>query len=97
MHLRSIKLRGFKSFPDPVEVSLEPGVAVVVGPNGAILAGPVREEERTLVVEVDLTDVAAARRFMDPTGHYNRPDVFSLHVDTSPRHATTVTTGRADG
>ncbi len=35
MHLRSIKLRGFKSFPDPVEVTLEPGVAVVVGPNGS--------------------------------------------------------------
>jgi chromosome segregation protein len=35
VHLRSIKLRGFKSFPDPVEVSLEPGVAVVVGPNGS--------------------------------------------------------------
>jgi len=33
--LRSIKLRGFKSFPDPVEVRLEPGVAVVVGPNGS--------------------------------------------------------------
>ncbi|HEY1318003.1 MAG TPA: chromosome segregation protein SMC [Gaiella sp.] len=35
MHLRSIKLRGFKSFPDTVEVTLEPGVAVVVGPNGS--------------------------------------------------------------
>jgi len=35
VHLRSIKLRGFKSFPDPVEVKLEPGVAVVVGPNGS--------------------------------------------------------------
>ncbi len=35
MFLRSIKLRGFKSFPDPVEVRLEPGVAVVVGPNGS--------------------------------------------------------------
>ena len=35
MHLRSLKLRGFKSFPDPVEVKLEPGVAVVVGPNGS--------------------------------------------------------------
>jgi chromosome segregation protein len=35
MHLRSIKLRGFKSFPDAVEVTLEPGVAVVVGPNGS--------------------------------------------------------------
>jgi len=33
--LRSIRLRGFKSFPDSVEVRLEPGVAVVVGPNGS--------------------------------------------------------------
>ncbi len=35
MHLRSVRLRGFKSFPDAVEVKLEPGVAVVVGPNGS--------------------------------------------------------------
>jgi chromosome segregation protein len=35
VHLRSLRLRGFKSFPDPVEVRLEPGVAVVVGPNGS--------------------------------------------------------------
>jgi chromosome segregation ATPase len=35
VHLRSISLRGFKSFPDPVEIRLEPGVAVVVGPNGS--------------------------------------------------------------
>ena len=35
MHLKAIKLRGFKSFVDPVEVRLEPGVAVVIGPNGS--------------------------------------------------------------
>jgi chromosome segregation protein len=35
VHLTSIKLRGFKSFPDPTEVRLERGVAVVVGPNGS--------------------------------------------------------------
>src|SRR5256714_7260986 len=35
MHLSAIKLRGFKSFPDPVWVRLERGVAVVVGPNGS--------------------------------------------------------------
>src|SRR5437868_6619722 len=33
--MSAIKLRGFKSFPDPVEVRLERGVAVVVGPNGS--------------------------------------------------------------
>ncbi|MGZ4440928.1 MAG: AAA family ATPase, partial [Gaiellaceae bacterium] len=35
MHLKAIKLRGFKSFVDPVELRFEPGVAVVVGPNGS--------------------------------------------------------------
>ena len=35
MHLRSLRLRGFKSFPDTLELKLEPGVSVVVGPNGS--------------------------------------------------------------
>jgi len=35
VYLRSLRLRGFKSFPDAVEVRLEPGVAIVVGPNGS--------------------------------------------------------------
>ena len=35
VHLKAIKLRGFKSFVEPVEIRLEPGVAVVVGPNGS--------------------------------------------------------------
>ncbi|MGH3113206.1 MAG: AAA family ATPase, partial [Gaiellaceae bacterium] len=35
MYLRSVSIRGFKSFPEQVEVRLEPSVAVVVGPNGS--------------------------------------------------------------
>ena len=35
MHLRSLRIRGFKSFPEPLEITLEPGVAVIVGPNGS--------------------------------------------------------------
>src|SRR6187549_1302096 len=35
VHLRAIRLRGFKSFPEPVELRFERGVAVVVGPNGS--------------------------------------------------------------
>jgi chromosome segregation protein len=35
VHLRSIRVRGFKSFPEPLELRLEPGVSVIVGPNGS--------------------------------------------------------------
>ncbi len=35
MHLRSITLKGFKSFPDRTRLEFTPGVSVVVGPNGS--------------------------------------------------------------
>jgi predicted amidohydrolase len=66
---------------------VEEGNTVVVDPSGTVLAGPVREREETLVVDLDLRAVSRYRRLMDPTGHYNRPDLFRLLVDTSPRPA----------
>ncbi len=35
MHLKTLRLRGFKSFAEPVELHFEPGVSVIVGPNGS--------------------------------------------------------------
>jgi nitrilase len=75
---------------------LEQGNTVIVGPDGDILAGPVREREETIIVDLDLGRVAAARRLLDPVGHYNRPDVFRLHVDTSPRPAVVVEARQPD-
>ena len=75
---------------------VEVGNTVIVGPNGDIIAGPVREREETLVADLDLGKVATARRFLDPVGHYNRPDVFRLHVDTSP-HPAVVEMSREPG
>lgn len=34
MHLNSIKIRGFKSFAEEIELTLEPGITTIVGPNG---------------------------------------------------------------
>ncbi|MEA2193013.1 MAG: chromosome segregation protein, partial [Solirubrobacteraceae bacterium] len=35
MHLKSVTLKGFKSFPDRTRLDFGPGVSVVVGPNGS--------------------------------------------------------------
>src|SRR5436309_10612817 len=35
MHLKSITIKGFKSFPDRTRLEFGEGVSVVVGPNGS--------------------------------------------------------------
>ncbi|MEZ5078461.1 MAG: AAA family ATPase [Solirubrobacterales bacterium] len=35
MYLRSISMKGFKSFPERVNLEFSPGVSVIVGPNGS--------------------------------------------------------------
>ena len=35
MHLKTLTLRGFKSFASTTTLKLEPGITCVVGPNGS--------------------------------------------------------------
>ncbi|MBO3682064.1 nitrilase-related carbon-nitrogen hydrolase [Streptomyces sp. NEAU-YJ-81] len=72
--------------PDTVLIG---GGSVIVSPLGEILAGPLRDGEGILIAELDLNDLARARFDLDTTGHYARPDVFTLHVDESAHAAVT--------
>ena len=75
---------------------VSPGNSVIIGPTGKMLAGPARHEETILYAEVDPSAVRSARRYFDPTGHYNRPDLFRLTVDTRPRPAVATVAADAD-
>jgi nitrilase len=61
------------------------GFGTIVAPGGDILAGPLVEEEGILYADVDLSAVLRQRQMFDPVGHYSRPDVFTLTVDTRRR------------
>jgi nitrilase len=61
------------------------GLTTIVAPGGEVVAGPVVEREEIVVADLDLAAVHAQRRMFDPVGHYARPDVFRLHVDTRAR------------
>ncbi|HWE45579.1 MAG TPA: nitrilase-related carbon-nitrogen hydrolase [Caulobacteraceae bacterium] len=58
------------------------GGSLIVGPLGAVIAGPERGGEAVLTADLDLADLTRARYDFDAVGHYARPDVFSLQVDT---------------
>jgi nitrilase len=68
-------------YPDEDEW-INPGDSVVVAPGGKIVAGPMHQERGILHAEVDLERVGMARRTLDVVGHYGRPDLFQLHVNT---------------
>lgn len=66
-------------FPD-AEEWINDGDSVVIDPMGKIVAGPLRREVGVLYAEIDIARVAPARRTLDVTGHYARPDLFELQV-----------------
>jgi nitrilase len=61
------------------------GGAVIVRPSGKILAGPMLRDKGILYGEIDRDAALRARRSLDVTGHYARPDVFQLHIDRKPK------------
>jgi nitrilase len=67
-------------FPDESEW-INPGDAAIYKPFGGVIAGPMRREKGTLTAEIDPSLARSARRKFDATGHYARPDVFTLTVD----------------
>lgn len=52
------------------------GGSAIIAPDGAVIAGPVYDEETILVADLDLSRIAEECLTLDVTGHYFRPDIF---------------------
>ena len=71
---------------DPATVMMRGGSAII-SPLGRVLAGPDFSGETILYATLDPAEILRAKYDFDVTGHYARPDVFSLSVDTKPKLA----------
>jgi aliphatic nitrilase len=59
------------------------GGSSIIGADSMIIAGPMSgAQEGLLISDIDLEDCVRAKLVHDYSGHYNRPDVFSLTVNT---------------
>lgn len=71
------------------------GGSAIIGPDGRYLTGPVYEDETIVYAELDLAEVALAKREVDVAGHYARPDVVRLLFDPAPHPPLALATGGA--
>jgi nitrilase len=60
------------------------GGSCIIDPLGRVLAGPLYDNPGILTAELDLDEIARGKFDFDVVGHYARPDVFRLVVNTAP-------------
>ena len=66
------------------------GGSVIVSPASRIIAGPMGAEEGILYAECDIEIGIRMKLRHDFAGHYNRPDIFQLHVNRAVPRIYTV-------
>jgi nitrilase len=78
--------------PSPAKVSspdqwLLRGGSAIIAPDGGYLAGPLYDEPGILVADLDYRRNRAEAMTLDVSGHYQRPDLFTLITRRAPRSA----------
>jgi nitrilase len=68
---------------DDPETLMIRGGSCIISPLGEVLAGPVFDAPAILTAEIDLGAISRGSFDLDVVGHYARPDIFQLTVNTS--------------
>jgi nitrilase len=69
---------------DPSAVLIRGG-SCIIDPLGTVLIEPNFEGQIIQIADLDLGMIARGKYDLDVVGHYARPDIFSLTVDTRPK------------
>lgn len=56
----------------------------IVNPEGTVLGTPITTEEGLIIADLDLSLITKRKRMMDSVGHYARPDLLQLKLNTQP-------------
>jgi nitrilase len=75
---------------DPATVLIRGG-SCIIDPLGTVLVRPSFDGETIRVAELDRRIIARSKYDLDVVGHYARPDIFKLRVDTRPKNAVAFT------
>ena len=71
------------------------GGSCIIDPLGNVLAEPDFSGEMIRIAEIDRRIIARGKYDLDVVGHYARPDVFKLTVDTLRKDAVVFDAARA--
>ena len=64
---------------------LKAGGSAIIAPDATIIASAKEGDAATLSASIDTAILAEGRLYLDTAGHYSRPDIFELQVDTRER------------
>ena len=81
-------------FVEAASTSAPPGTAIFA-PDGTVVAEAPAGAETIVYGDVDLGRIAEEQQALDVAGHYNRPDIFELTVDETPRKQVVWSRARA--
>ena len=69
------------------------GGSCIIGPLGQVLAGPHFDGPSILTADLDLDEIPRGKYDFDVVGHYSRPDIFRLHVNTRATPPVVISSG----
>ena len=75
----------FKQIPDREGDFVMQGGSCIIGPDGMFLAEPVFNQPGFVTAEIDPRKTIPESMTLDIAGHYSRPDIFTLEVNTDPQ------------
>jgi len=85
------------AFLEDLDGWINPGLSLIVDPDGKVVAGPLEAEEGILYAEVEPQQLIGPRWQLDAAGHYARPDVFDLRVHRGIRPMITEQSSESEG